>query len=72
MVRRAGLEGHLPREYVRDSACNACYALFSNPVIRDYLCGLEDDREFVEKVAYARVYYLEEQAMALQLQGEPR
>jgi hypothetical protein len=67
-VKEAGLEQHLPRQYVKDSTCNACYALMSNARIREHLEGLARDKEFIEKVAYARAFYLDELEMAQRLQ----
>ena len=63
LLREAGLSQRLPREYVAGSVCNACYSLLSDFALRERLCQLEQDTEFRRKVAYARLYYLEETAM---------
>jgi len=63
MLREAGLSRYLPFEYVTDSVCSACYNLMSNPAVRDWLRELENDVEFRRKVAYGRLYYLNETGM---------
>jgi organic radical activating enzyme len=63
LLREAGLSEHLPSEYVSGSVCNACYSLLSNHVLRGWLCQLEEDAEFRRKVAYGRLYYLNETGM---------
>jgi MoaA/NifB/PqqE/SkfB family radical SAM enzyme len=63
MLRDAGLSRHLPSEYVSGSVCGACFSLLSDAAVRDWLRELEKDAEFRQKVAYARLYYLNETAM---------
>ena len=63
MLREAGLGRHLPTEYVSGSICNACYSLLSDPVVREWLGRLGQDAEFRRKVAYGRLYYLDEPGM---------
>jgi organic radical activating enzyme len=63
MIREAGLGHLLPRSYVKDSVCNACYSLMSSPAIVEYLWELSEDPRLKEKVAYARAYYLKELRM---------
>lgn len=70
MALHAGLKNHLPTQYVSNSTCNACFALMADPVIRNYLLELNRDHEFMRKVAYARVYYLGEDAMLRRLNPE--
>jgi MoaA/NifB/PqqE/SkfB family radical SAM enzyme len=67
LVREAGLESELPKTYIKDSVCHACYELMANPQIVDFLMDLQNDSELVRKVAYARIYYLNEPEMALGL-----
>lgn len=67
MARQAGLESELPKTYIKDSVCHACYELMANPHIVDFLMDLQNDKELVQKVAFARVYYLNEPEMALGL-----
>lgn len=68
LLREAGLGQHLPKSYIEDSVCNACYNLLSDAVVRGWLCQLEQDAEFRRKVAYGRLYYLNETGM-LELGG---
>lgn len=63
MVNEAGLGEHLPRTYIKDSMCNACYALMSNHAIRQFLAECAGDPLFLRRVAYARQYYLNETKM---------
>jgi organic radical activating enzyme len=67
LVREAGLESELPKTYIKDSVCHACYELMANPKIVDFLMDLQNDSELNQKVAYARIYYLNEPEMALGL-----
>lgn len=68
LLQEAGFSQYLPKKYVSGSVCNACYSLLSNAVIRDWLGQLAQDYEFRRKVAYGRLYYLNETAM-LELGG---
>lgn len=67
LVREAGLESELPEIFIKGSVCHACYELMANPRIVDFLMDLQNDRELIRKVAYARIYYLNEPEMALGL-----
>ncbi len=64
MIQQAGLGEELPATYIKDSVCYACYHLMSSPKIVEFLTGLAQEAEFREKIAYARVYYLQETRMA--------
>ncbi len=68
MLREAGLSHHLPKDYVLDSVCNACYSVLSDAAVRDWVRQLQQDAEFRRKVAYGRLYYLNETGM-LELGG---
>lgn len=57
-LRASPVAAELPRSYVRDSTCDVCYKLFSNPAIAAYLEGLNGDAEFQRYTAYGRAYYL--------------
>jgi hypothetical protein len=57
-LRESPIAPELPRSYVRDSTCDVCYKLFSNPAIAAYLERLNDDDGFKRYTAYGRVYYL--------------
>ncbi len=63
LISEAGLKQYLPKQYIKDSVCNACYDLMSNSRIIAYLAQLEKNSEFRRKVAYARIYYLNETRM---------
>jgi MoaA/NifB/PqqE/SkfB family radical SAM enzyme len=63
LAKDAGLAEHLPKEYIKNSICHACYSLMSNNKIRFFLHSLANDSEFRRKVAYARLYYLGEPQM---------
>lgn len=67
IIKEAGLSQHLPERYIKDSVCNACYHLMSTGKIIEFLVQLAEDSEFKQKVAYARVYYLKETKMVVQL-----
>lgn len=63
MLKEAGLGDHLPASFVSGSTCQACHSMLSDPAVRDWLVHLEQDPEFRRKVAYARLYHLEETGM---------
>jgi MoaA/NifB/PqqE/SkfB family radical SAM enzyme len=67
MVDEAGLGVFLPKTYIKDSVCHACYNLMSEPAIVDFMYGLLKDYEFIRKVAYGRIYYLNETEMVAKL-----
>jgi hypothetical protein len=60
MIKEAGLGRYLPKRYIKDSVCNACFYLVSNSNIIDFLGQLARDSEFQGMVTYARAYYLNE------------
>jgi len=68
MIEEAGLGRNLPEKYIRNSVCNACYSLMENEEIVQFLEVLANDSNLIEKVAYARLYYLNEKRM-LELAG---
>jgi pyruvate-formate lyase-activating enzyme len=59
-IKEQGLGGLLPGKYIDGSVCDACYSLMSKTDIVKFLDDLNRDDAFVEKVAYARSYYLKE------------
>ena len=63
LSKEAGLFEYLPKEYIKDSICHACYSLMSNFKIKEFLNRLAKNPEFRRKVAYARLYYLRESRM---------
>lgn len=63
-IKKEGYSDFLPDEYIADCVCDACYKLMSNDRILDCLMNISEDIGFVEKVAYGRVYFLNESTMA--------
>ena len=63
MLREAGLGHHLPREHVSGSICNTSHGLMSNREVCAWLGKLAGDAEFQQRVAYGRLYHLEESGM---------
>ncbi len=62
-LREAGMGDHLPTVFVSGDICQMCHAILSDPAVREWLHQLEQDTEFRRKVAYGRLYYLEETGM---------
>ena len=60
----------LPDSYIADCICDACYKLISNECIINYLNELHQGIDFVEKVAYGRAYYLQENTMVQKFMAE--
>ncbi len=60
MAEEAGLGQYLPQTYIEGSVCHACYGLMASEKLVEFLNQLAADFEFQRKVAYARLYYLEE------------
>jgi hypothetical protein len=71
MIKDSDWGINLPKEYVKNSVCYACYAIMSDPEIVKFLKDLKNDTEFTRKVAYGRVYYLKETIMAKALKEKP-
>jgi sulfatase maturation enzyme AslB (radical SAM superfamily) len=63
-LEKEGYSDILPDEYISDCVCDACYKLMSNDRILDCLMNISTDIDFVEKVAYGRVFFLNESTMA--------
>ncbi len=63
-LKKEGYSNLLPDEYIEDCVCDACYKLMSNDRILDCLINISEDTDFIEKVAYGRVYFLNESRMA--------
>ena len=63
LIEESEYSGELPSKYVKDSVCDACYQLMSNPDIVGFLEQLAEEPEFKRKVAYARAYYMKETRM---------
>jgi hypothetical protein len=67
MIQEAGLDHRLPRWYIKDSVCDACYKPMADEQIVAYLNALAEDPGFRRTVAYARAYYLHEPEMVTAL-----
>ena len=67
LLKEFGYESILPDEYIADSICDVCCRLFSNIKTNELLENISSDRKFREKVAYGRLYYLEEYNMVEKL-----
>jgi MoaA/NifB/PqqE/SkfB family radical SAM enzyme len=64
ILEEAGLSQFLPDKYIEDSICMCCYSLLASSQSVNFLNKLSEELEFKRKVAYARVYYLNETEMA--------
>lgn len=64
LIKELGQNALLPKEYIAESICDACYKLMSNEKIVDLLNTLSKDEQLKQKIAYARIYYLNETKMA--------
>jgi len=67
-LQEAGLGEYVPKEFVAGSICQACHSVLSAEPVRRWLRELEQDPEFRRKVAYGRLYFLDEPGM-LELGG---
>ena len=67
MMEAAGLGRYLPNTYIKDSVCHACYDLMSVPTLVHFMESLSHNVDFVRKVAYGRIYYLNETDMVARL-----
>lgn len=63
MLRENGRGAGLPRDYLADCICDTCYKLFQDETTVRALKAVAKDEEFVEKIAYGRLYYLHETRM---------
>jgi MoaA/NifB/PqqE/SkfB family radical SAM enzyme len=64
LMAASDLKSMLPKEYIADSICQACYTLLNTPAIAEHLQALTLDEAYAQKIAYARVFYLNEPQMA--------
>jgi len=60
LIESAGYRDLLPKRYIKDSVCNACYALMSNQKLIPILNSLTGDSEYIRMVIHARSFYLNE------------
>ena len=70
ILQKKGVGKLLPDSYIADCICDACYKLMSNERIIHCLNELHQDIDFVEKVAYGRAYYLQENTMVQKFMDE--
>jgi MoaA/NifB/PqqE/SkfB family radical SAM enzyme len=63
MLEERGFGGRLPRRFVEGSICNLCYSIMSAEGLREGLADLGRDSQLMQKIAYARQYYLSETTM---------
>jgi hypothetical protein len=64
LLKERGFHALLPSEYICDAACDVCYKLLSDARIVTALEEVFVDERLRQTVAYGRVYYLSETAMA--------
>lgn len=64
LLQEQGLGYLIPKLYIADSTCDVCYKLFTDSKVLDFLRAFSEDEEFKKKIAYARMYYLNENRMA--------
>lgn len=67
ILRQKGRSQLLPKKFIENSICDACYTLLKNKSIEKYIGDLEELRE---KIAYERTYYMGEVSMLEQLVGK--
>lgn len=63
ILKENGFEDLLPKEYVQDSICDACFKLLSDKKTVDNLNKILNHENMLKKIAYARWYYFKESAM---------
>ncbi len=64
LLRQHALDALLPKEYISDCPCDVCYKLLGDERIVDALESIMQDEQIRQTIAYARLYYLNETAMA--------
>lgn len=64
MIQKTDYRNFLPESYVTDSICCVCHDLMQNQNLMPFFDNLNRDRNFIETVAYGRIYYLHEERMA--------
>ncbi len=64
ILREHGFDHLLPKEYIKDCQCDACFKLFTNQRIVKALDEIMWDSDMSKIIAYGRAAYLEEPEMA--------
>jgi hypothetical protein len=64
IIKDAGLAKNLPKKYIENCSCHACYSMLSDSEINNFLFKLKENSEFNRLVAFARAYYFGENQMA--------
>jgi hypothetical protein len=67
MLKARGLQDHLQGPYLKKGYCLLCHKLLSDELLRDEVNTFVQDPVIIDKVAFARVYYLNEAEMAQRL-----
>jgi organic radical activating enzyme len=67
ILREHGFGNLLPREYIKDCPCDACFKLFTDRRLVKALDAIMWDDEMLKLVACGRAAYLDEPAMAQRL-----
>ena len=62
-LKDRGFSELLPKEYIADCICDACFKLMDDEKLIEPMKMLAEDDNFIDKVAYARLYYLQETKM---------
>jgi MoaA/NifB/PqqE/SkfB family radical SAM enzyme len=62
-LKDRGFSELLPKEYIADCICDACFKLMADEKLIEPMKMLAEDDNFIDKVAYARLYYLQETKM---------
>ena len=64
LLSQYGFGALLPKEYIDNCPCDVCYKLLCDERIVDALNGILQHEQMRQTIAYARLYYLNETAMA--------
>ena len=67
ILKEHGFGNLLPKEYIKDCPCDACFKLFTNRRIFKALDAIMCDDEMLKLIACGRAAYLDEPAMAQRL-----
>jgi len=71
ILKEHGLGNLIPKEYVEDCICDACFKLLSDDQIVNNLNNILNDKNMLKTIAYARLYYFHESTMLKSLQLIP-